>query len=105
MQDDKFLNSMTSHANESLDKLIERLKKDFSSYSFITVLAMAYKNDNFVFIKEDGVRNDDFKLSNYIADLYLTFQKDKELTFPDETTTTDIFQYLIEIVKTNMLVD
>jgi len=105
MQDANITENMKSHVDESFKKLLEQLKTDLSMYNFIPMLALAFYNDNFVFTKENGVRNDDFLLSNYIADLYLSFQNSTALPFPDEGTAKKIVKNINEIYSTCMLKD
>ena len=54
------------------------------------MLAKAFINDNFVFTKPNGIRNDDYLLASYIADLYHLFQKGKKLETSDENTWNEV---------------
>ncbi len=62
----------------------------------------AFINDNFIYKKENGAQNEDFLLSCYIADLFLSFQKDKILEEPSEEIISSIFNICMEIVRCSM---
>ena len=61
--------------SEELQNQIAKLKSYINKYDLIPVLIKAFENDNFIFRKDDGTINDDYLLSNYITDLYLSFQR------------------------------
>ena len=48
------------------------------------VLERAFINDNYIYKNGNRVPNDDALISDYIADLFLSFQKDKSLDKPAE---------------------
>ncbi len=69
-----------------LNNLLKELKSYINQYDFLPVLAKAFINDNFVFTKPNGIRNDDYLLASYIVDLYHLFQKGKKLETHDGNT-------------------
>ena len=90
--------------SQSINDSVIKLKKYVSKYSLFPVLEKAFINDNFIYKKENGVQNEDFLLSDYITDLYLSFQKDKTLKIPSEEIANTIFETCMEIVRSSMAV-
>ena len=91
------MDDISSRENGKLNELLYELKSYIAQYNLLPVLAKAFKNDNFVFTKSNGIRNDDYLLAGYIADLYYSFQKGKELETPDENTINNIFNCCMNI--------
>lgn len=83
--------------SEELQNQIAKLKSYINKYDLIPVLMKAFENDNFIFRKGDGTINDDYLLSNYITDLYLSFQRNNALDKPDKDTIEKIFDCCMEI--------
>ena len=90
--------------SQSINDSVIKLKLYLSKYSLFPVLEKAFINDNFIYKKENGVQNEDFLLSDYITDLYLSFQKDKTLEIPSEEIANSIFETCMEIVRSSMVV-
>lgn len=90
--------------SQSINDSVIKLKLYVSKYSLFPVLEKAFINDNFIYKKENGVQNEDFLLSDYITDLYLSFQKDKTLEIPSEEIVNSIFETCMEIVRSSMAV-
>ncbi len=88
-----------------INKTIEQLKDFINQYSLLPVLGKTYINDNFIYVKDDGATNEDCKLSLYIGDLFLTYQKDKNLKIPTTEQTETIFNLLLELVRFSMAKD
>ena len=60
--------------SQSITDSVTKLKQYLLKYSLLPVLEKAFINDNFIYKKENGAQNEDFLLSDYITDLYLSFQ-------------------------------
>jgi len=102
---DNFLDQLKQKTVQDLTNNITKLKKYISKYSLLPVLEKAFINDNFIYKKENGAQNEDFLLSDYITDLYLSFQKDKTLEMPSEEVINSIFQTCMEIIRSSMAVE
>lgn len=105
IESDKFFDEIISNQSKILKEKIDLLKSFIDKYIFLPVLSMAFINDNLIFYKSNGTVNDDFLLSNYIADLYLSFQRNKKLELPDFKTTNEIFDCCREIYQTCFVLD
>lgn len=90
--------------SQSIKEDVTKLEQYIHNYSLIPVLEKAFINDNFIYKKENGAQNEDFLLSDYITDLYLSFQKDKTLEIPSEEIVNSIFETCMEIVRSSMAV-
>lgn len=90
--------------SQSITDSVTKLKQYLLKYSLLPVLEKAFINDNFIYKKENGAQNEDFLLSDYITDLYLSFQKDKTLEIPSEEIVNSIFETCMEIVRSSMAV-
>lgn len=88
-----------------LNNLLKKLKCYINQYDFLPVLSKAFINDNFVFTKPNGIRNDDYLLASYIADLYHSFQKGKKLETPDENTINTIFNCCMNIYQSCFILE
>ena len=93
------MDNIRERENKKLNNLLNELKSYIIQYDFLPVLAKAFINDNFIFTKSNGIKNDDYLLAGYIADLYYSFQKEKKLEVPDENTINLIFDYCMNIYK------
>ena len=102
---EKYFDEIKIKQNEKLQELVGLLKFYVSKYSLIPVLSKSFINDNLIFYKSNSTVNDDFLLSNYIADLYLSFQKNKKLEIPDVNITNEIFNCCTEIYQTCLTLD
>lgn len=67
------------------------------------VLEKAFINDNYIYKKGNGVPNEDALISDYIADLFLSFQKHKILDKPSKENVNCIFDICMDIVGSSML--
>lgn len=105
IESDRLFDVITSTQSKILKEKIDLLKSFIDKYSFLPVLSKAFINDNLIFYKSNGTVNDDFLLSNYIADLYLSFQRNKKLELPDVKTTNEIFGCCREIYQTCLILD
>lgn len=90
--------------SQNINDNVTKLEQYIHNYSLLPVLEKAFINDNFIYKKENGVQNEDFLLSDYITDLYLSFQKDKTLEIPSEEIVNSIFETCMEIVRSSMAV-
>lgn len=90
--------------SQSITDSVTKLKQYLLKYSLLPVLEKAFINDNFIYKKENGAQNEVFLLSDYITDLYLSFQKDKTLEIPSEEIVNSIFETCMEIVRSSMAV-
>lgn len=90
--------------SQNINDNVTKLKQYIPKYSLLPVLEKAFINDNFIYKKDNGVQNEDFLLSDYITDLYLSFQKDKTLEIPSEEIVNSIFETCMEIVRSSMAV-
>lgn len=88
-----------------LNNLLKKLKCYINQYDFLPVLSKAFINDNFVFTKPNGIRNDDYLLASYIAYLYHSFQKGKKLETPDENTINTIFNCCMNIYQSCFILE
>ena len=95
------------NAKESANQLelLDKLKEYVRVYDLIPVLVKAFENDNLTFYKANDVPNDDFLLANYITDLYLSFQKGKELKTPDEKVVDEIFDCCMKIYESSLIIE
>lgn len=95
------------NAKESANQLelLDKLKEYVRIYDLIPVLVKAFENDNLIFYKARNVPNEDSLLSNYIADLYLSFQKGKELKTPDEKIVDEIFDCCMKIYELSLIIE
>lgn len=95
------------NAKESANQLelVDKLKEYVRIYDLIPVLVKAFENDNLTFYKANDVPNDDFLLANYITDLYLSFQKGKELKTPDEKVVDEIFDCCMKIYESSLIIE
>ena len=105
IESDRLFDVITSTQSKILKEKIDLLKSFIDKYSFLPVLSKAFINDNLIFYKSNGTVNDDFLLSNYIADLYLSFQRHKNLELPDVNTTNEIFDCCKEIYQICLILD
>jgi len=92
----------TTIIDSQINKCIEQLKEYIQQYSLLPVLEKSFINDNFLYEKEDGSVNDDCKLSLYIGDLFLTYQKNQNLELPTTEQIENIFNLLLELVRLSM---
>ncbi len=102
MNDTEHLSKTKEIIHSQMQKFIETIKSYINSYSLIPVLEKAFINDNFIYKKDDGSANEDCKLCLYIGDLYLTYQKDKELELPTKEQVEEIFNCFLELVQLSM---
>ena len=95
------------NAKESANQLelLDKLKEYVRIYDLIPVLVKAFENDNLTFYKARNVPNDDSLFSNYITDLYLSFQKGKELKTPDEKIVDEIFDCCMKIYESCLIIE
>lgn len=87
------------------NNLLKELKSYINQYDFLPVLSKAFINDNFVFTKPNGIRNDDYLLAGYITELYYSFQKGKKLETPDENTINTIFNCCMNIYQSCFILE
>lgn len=97
--------NFTSIIEPKINKCIEQLKDFINHFSLLPVLEKTYINDNFIYVKDNGATNEDCKLSLYVGDLFLTYQKDKNLKIPTTEQTETIFNLLLELVRFSMAKD
>ena len=90
--------------SQSIKEDVTKLEQYMHNYSLIPILEKAFINDNFIYKKKNGAQNEDFLLSDYITDLYLSFQKDKTFEIPSEEIVNSIFETCMEIVRSSMAV-
>ena len=90
--------------SQRLNDGVIKLKEYVLKYSLLPVLEKAFINDNFIYKKDNGAQNEDFLLSDYITDLFLSFQKDKVLEKPSEEIINSIFETCMEIVRSSMAI-
>ena len=93
------MDNIRERENKKLNNLLNELKSYIIQYDFLPVLAKAFINDNFIFTKSNGIKNDDYLLAGYIADLYYSFQNGKKLEVPDENTINLIFDCCMNIYQ------
>lgn len=95
------------NAKESANQLelLDKLKEYVRIYDLIPVLVKAFENDNLTFYKARNVPNDDSLLANYIADLYLSFQKGKELKAPNKQIVDEIFDCCMKIYESRLFIE
>lgn len=85
-----------------IQECVSKIKDYISNYSLLPVLEKAFINDNFIYEKPDGTVNDDCKLTLYVGDLFLTYQKNKNLPMPTEEQVEMVFNSLIELLDLSM---
>lgn len=102
MESSEYLNKPKEIVDSHIHKSIEIIKTYINNYSLFPVLEKAFINDNFIYKKEDGTTNEDCKLSLYIGDLFLTYQKEKSLKLPSNKQVENIFNCFLELVQLSM---
>lgn len=100
---DNYLDQLRQKSFQDLNDNIIKLKNYISKYSLLPVLERAFINDNYIYKNGNRVPNDDALISDYIADLFLSFQKDKSLDKPTEEIVNSIFDICMDIVGSSML--
>ena len=100
---DSYLDQLRQKSFQDLNDNIIKLKNYISKYSLLPVLERAFINDNYIYKNGNRVPNDDALISDYIADLFLSFQKDKSLDKPAEEIVNSIFDICMDIVGSSML--
>lgn len=100
---DNYLDQLRQKSFQDLNDNIIKLKNYISKYSLLPVLERAFINDNYIYKNGNRVPNDDALISDYIADLFLSFQKDKSLDKPAEEIVNSIFDICMDIVGSSML--
>lgn len=103
--DDDFFEKSKQVFSQKINDGVIKLKQYIHRYSLLPVLEKAFINDNFIYKKENGAQNEDFLLSDYITDLFLSFQKDKILEEPSEEIINSIFETCMEIVRSSMAME
>ena len=101
----EFSEKTLKRASKKLEEDIDRLKFYINNYSLLPVLEKAFINDNFIHEKQKGVQNDDFLMSDYIADLYLSFQTNRKMKDPSKDDVNNIFQVCMDIVGSLMVIE
>ena len=91
--------------NSHIKQSVGIIKEFISKYSLIPVLEKAFINDNFIYEKPDGSTNEDYKLSLYIGDLFLSYQNGKELEKPTSEQVESVFNTFLELVQDTMFND
>lgn len=99
---ESFIDKTNILMTQKIDNNLKQLKSYINDYSLLPVLEKAFINDNFIYEKRNGVPNEDFLISNYIADLFLSFQNNKELKEPSNEEVNSIFNVCMEIVSSQM---
>lgn len=105
IESDRIFDEIISTQSKKLKNKIDLLISFIEKYTLLPVISKAFINDNLIFYKSNGTVNDDFLLSNYIADLYLSFQRHKNLELPDVNTTNEIFDCCKEIYQICLILD
>ena len=100
--DDDFFEKSKQVFSQNINDGVIKLKQYIHRYSLLPVLEKAFINDNFVYKKENGIQNEDFLLSDYITDLFLSFQKDKIFEDPSEEIINSIFTQLMNTDNNQM---
>ena len=103
--DREFSEKTIQHVSKKLDADIDELKNYINTYSLLPVLEKAFINDNFIYEKQKGVPNEDFLISDYIADLYLSFQINRETKEPLQDDVNRIFEVCMDIVSSSMTIE
>ena len=57
------MDNIRERENKKLNNLLNELKSYIIQYDFLPVLAKAFINDNFIFTKSNGIKNDDYLLA------------------------------------------
>lgn len=103
--DREFSEKTIQHVSKKLDADIDELKNYINTYSLLPVLEKAFINDNFIYEKQKGVPNEDFLISDYIADLYLSFQINRETKEPLQDDVNRIFEICMDIISSSMTIE
>ena len=103
--DDDFFEKSKQIFSQNINDGVIKLKQYIHRYSLLPVLEKAFINDNFIYKKENGMQTEDFLLSDYITDLFLSFQKDKIFEEPSEEIINSIFETCMEIVRSSMAME
>ena len=103
--DREFSEKTIQHVSKNLDADIDELKNYINTYSLLPVLEKAFINDNFIYEKQKGVPNEDFLISDYIADLYLSFQINRETKEPLQDDVNRIFEICMDIISSSMTIE